>query len=137
MPGTAVGFSSYPQRPSVSPQAVGSMLMQRSQMQQSGGGPPGMGGGQMQSPMGMQSPAPNGDVGRMLSDSGMDDTPIGGMANVPSAVFLAAQGATARAPAVMQGSQPTAPSPLTEIQLRKMGVSDAELQLLRLGGGIK
>ena len=114
------------------------MLMQRSQMQMQQGGPQGMGqqGGMQPPPMGMP-PSQNGDVGRMLSDSGMDDTPIGGMANIPSAVYIAAQNATARAPAVMQGSQPTAPSPLTEIQLRKMGVSDTELQLLRLGGGIK
>lgn len=130
MPGTAFGFPSYAtQRPSVSPQQVGQMLVQRQQPQ----GPP----MDMGMPQPMTQQALNGDVGRLLSDSGMDDTPIGGSPHLPSAVNIAAQNATARGPAVMQGSQPNAPSPLSIMQLRQMGVSEAEIQLLRVGGGIK
>ena len=123
MPGTGFGFPSYPQRPSVDPQTVGSLLMQKGQA---------------------PAPAPSAQpmvdpaaVGRQLSDSGADDTPIGGASDVPSALSIAAREATARGPAATAGSQRNPAAPGTYQQLMNMGVSEDELHLLTLGGSIR
>lgn len=123
MPGTGFGFPSYPQRPSVDPQTVGSMLMQRGQ-QQAAPAPSAM----------MVDPVA---VGRQLSDVTADDTPVGGDSSTPSALHIAAREATARGPAATAGTQRQPAAPGTIEQLRRMGVSDEEIELLSLGGSIR
>lgn len=127
MPGTGFGFPSYPQRPSVDPQTVGSLLQQRQQQ-------PAAPAAQAQPMMaGVDAMA----VGRQLSDSGADDTPIGGAGHLPSALSIAAREATARGPAATAGTQRNPAAPGTHEQLRRMGVSEEEIHLLTLGGSIR
>lgn len=123
MPGTAFGFPSYPQRPSLNPQDVGALLRTAQQPAAPAMEPDA-------DDMGMASSASS------LSSVSADDTPIGGNSAVPSALSIAARELTARGPAATMGTQRQPASPGTFAQLQKLGLSPEEIQFITLGGSI-
>lgn len=111
MNGTGFGFPKYPQRPSVPPRAVGQMLMQKSMMQQDAA---------------MMDPAAMAPVQPMMSAEPVD----------PS-LKEALEAARMRASGMNPGQQRSAPLPFATEQVRRLGVSDAEIELLKLSGAMK
>lgn len=133
MAGTGFGFQPYPQRRSVSAQAVGQALAQRAAA------------AQQQSPMQAEDELGGG----MFADEAMPmdgyDDPLmeldgadGGDEYEDSAVQIARREAKSRiAGGLMRGQQQQPAAMWNDAQLSRMGISEAEKRLMRLSGGIK
>jgi len=138
MNGTAFGFTRPPQRPSLAPQQVGQMLMQRKMMQepQQPAPVPGPSVPEYSDPMPMSQPMSAPIVGALLTQT-PSAMKIGGDDFKPSALHIAESEAEVRAPGATQGTQRGPASPGSIAQLLRMGVSQAEIELLRLSGSVK
>lgn len=139
MPGSGFGFPNYPQRPSVDPNQVGQLLVERAQEGQPA--PGNVHPSALKSQADGQGPA--GDplstltgVPPRLLGAYQDSVPSGGSAVLGSAVSAAARDADRRGPKAPTQQQ-QAPAPFTDEQLLRMGISPAELRLLKISGGVK
>jgi hypothetical protein len=105
------------------------MLAQSGGMPQPGAAPQAampMGGATPQAPM---APPAWGAV--------QDALPIGGNESTPASLYMAQVEAQRRAGGAMRGTQAEPPSPFSVMQLARLGVSEAEMELMRLAGGLK
>lgn len=127
MAGNAFGFSQYPQRPTVDPRTVGQALVsQGMQAQQAMPAPmspmPAMG----MEPMG----APSAD--------GLLAGPDGGDQHEDSAIQAMRHEAQRRVGFALEQGQQRQPAPaFAQEQLQRLGLSPAEIRLLRMAGGTK
>lgn len=138
MPGSGFGFPNYPQRPTVSPNDVGSLLAQRAQAGQpapgnvnpsaiKGAGP----GGAMMDPTATLTGVPP----RLLT-AYQDATRSGGDEALGSSLSIAMREAERRGPPG-PAQQRTAAAPFSHEQMLRMGLSPAEIRILQLSGGTK
>jgi hypothetical protein len=126
MNGNAFGFPQYPQRPSVSPQAVGQALVSQNMMQQQ---PVAMPGAGVVSQMAAPSPDQSTPQDNGLTPSGLSNTAL--QMAVKEALLRAKSGGPSR------GQQGEPSVPFATMQLERMGISPLEIKLLQMGGGLR
>jgi hypothetical protein len=136
MAGNAFGFSPYPQRPTVDPRTVGQALVSRAQASMPMQGGP---GGPM-SPMPMQDMATGRPMAPMPMGGGGEDDLLmgrdGGDQFEDSAIQAMRHERNRRVGMELEQGQQRVPAN-HDAQLRRLGMSDAEIRLLRQAGGIK
>lgn len=120
----AYGFQPYPQRPSPDPRQVGAQLAAASGM---GGG--GMPGGMPADGMSDAFP-PMGAGGPPADPDGVDE-------GNPAALAVAQDEAQLRGQDQGRAQVDDGPEPASIRQMRKLGLSDMEIQLLLQSGGVR
>lgn len=128
MNGNGFGFNRYPQRPSVNPQQVGDALAALGAMKRQQAMPP--------SP----APTPGGPAfGAVPSSSFSAAPPAAGTPEGSPALKMAVAEALARVHSggADRGQQGLPGNPFNIVQLARMGLSQPEIQLLQMSGGVR
>jgi hypothetical protein len=133
MAGNAFGFSPYPQRPTVDPRTVGQALVQK-KAQEAAPDPSAQ-------PMSMFASMPMGEPSMGTIEPGMGTDPLmhgrdGGDQFEYSATQAMRHERNRRVGMELEQGQQRVPAN-HDAQLRRLGMSDAEIRLLRQAGGIK
>lgn len=128
MNGNGFGFNRYPQRPSVQPQQVGNALAALGALKRAQAAPP------------TAAPTPGGpQFGAVPSSSFMQAPPAAGTPEGSPALKMAVAEALSRrnSGGDSRGQQGLPGNPFNIVQLARMGLSQPEIQLLQMSGGVR